>query len=98
MLNSRRRPDLSDPAYVAALKSRWPIQPEGMYVCEFSGNGDPFFGGGADDRFLGEHGRILGKEEVVALRLFPTIEAAHEAVMHIPNRRPHSLLGVVPVW
>lgn len=91
---------LEDWDYVVATKRSWRVLPDYMKVMEFHGKGDPFFGGNACDLVLGNCGRILhgptaGLNEAA---VFSTIEEAHEAAKRIPNRRPGSILGVLPVW
>ena len=81
-------------------ETRWGSLPLSMIVIEFHGNGDPAFGGRADDRVLLESGQIQGrvcsKGDVTAV--FKTVADAHHAAMKIPNRRPGSILGVAPTW
>lgn len=90
---------LEKQAYVDRVKSLWPSLPLGMSVCEFHGDGDPFFGGCADDRPLGKAGEILTRPyRLDEIATFATIEDAHAAVQSIPNRRPGSRLGVMPWW
>ena len=83
-----------------ACETRWGSLPLSMIVVEFHGNGDPAFGGQADDRVLLESGQISGrvctKADVTAV--FKTVAEAHQAAMKIPNRRPGSILGVAPTW
>jgi hypothetical protein len=91
---------LDDPEYVARLKETWgksvPIE---MSVVEFAGSGDPFFGGAADDRPLGRNGCILDRRaSPFDVAVFKTIDDAHQAATAIKNRRPDSLLGVLPRW
>lgn len=84
--------------YVAKVKRQWgDCFPLSMKVIEFCGDGDPAFGGKADDRVLAADGRI-GVGAFAAPAVFPTIEAAHQAAIAIPNRRHGSSLGVLPVW
>ncbi|MBR8043389.1 hypothetical protein KDW40_02260 [Burkholderia cenocepacia] len=92
------RLDLLDQAYVDDLNARWAVKPSSMTVVEFAGTGDPAFGGSADDRPLGVDGQIKDRRSSVATAEFSTIEAAHAAAIAITNRRPGSLLGVLPVW
>ena len=98
----RRQPDLRDEAYVLALKQRWGAHPpKWMQVIEFFGTGDPGFGGSADDRPLGTHGRIVeGPRWLTGERAarFETIDQAHAAALRIPNLRPGGLLGVLTWW
>jgi len=90
---------LENPAYVEQTKTAWAgCQPKGMRVVEYAGKGDPFFGGSADDRPLGCDGLILQRGSNEPRTEFQTIEAAHEAAKAIKNRRPGSLLGVMPWW
>lgn len=83
----------------AACMSRWKCMPISMSVIEFKGDGDPFFGGTADDRALGKHGKILTKpHDVRDVAEFSCIEEAYQAALLIPNRREGSILGVCPKW
>lgn len=74
--------------------------PDSMIVIEDHGEGDPCFGGHADDRALGPGGMILDRQQRlnVASMQFTSVEAAHEACKGIKNRRPDSLLGIAPRW
>ena len=98
MIEATAKLSLEDPAYVSSVKARWPVMPKVMGVVEYSGTGDPFFGGDADDRALGLEGRILPRLSSEPRAQFKTIEDAHEAAVLIQNRRPGSLLGVTPSW
>lgn len=98
MIESAATLSLEDPAYVTSMKARWPAMPRVMGVVEYSGTGDPFFGGSADDRPLGLDGRILPRLSPEPRAQFKTIEEAHTAATLINNRRPGSLLGVTPSW
>ncbi len=90
---------LENPAYVERTKSQWgQCLPRRMGVIEFSGTGDPAFGGSADDRPLGIDGLILERGSNAPRAEFETIEKAHEAARAIKNRRPDSILGVLPSW
>lgn len=87
--------------YVECKKKCWRHAiPTSMIVMEYFGTGDIAFGGTADDRPLGESGRIFKQSwrttEQVAE--FLTLEEAHSAALSIPNRRKGSILGVVPNW
>lgn len=70
---------------------------------EFWGDGDPMFGGKADDRALGRGGSFLPTmhqwHEVAS---FPTQEAAIEAANAASNRRADGLISAlawhVPDW
>lgn len=97
-----RRMDLRDQAYVEAQKRAWRVPPRSMIVMEFLGDGDPFFGGTADDRPLGVSGRIVWpngpQSEREEIAHFSTIEAAHAAVQQVPNLRNGGVLGVLPTW
>lgn len=97
-IESDERIDLSDPAYIDAALKRWQTAPLSMVVFEFCGHGDAFFGGSADDRALGVDGRIKESMSRVETAVFDTVQHAHEAATKVPNRRPNSLLGVVPRW
>jgi len=89
--------------YVTARLANWGGRasnlPTSMTVIEYWGDGDPFFGGQADDRSLGKSGSILPRPTNHAdVAVFATIEEAHEAAKKIPNRREGSILGVAPSW
>lgn len=85
--------------YVSRTLALWRgALPLSMMVVEFSGHGDPAFGGSADDRLLGPAGEILPRNSVERPAEFLTIGAAHEAAKSIANRRADSLLGVLPRW
>lgn len=63
-------------------------------VVEFFGKGDPFFGGGADDRPLGKDGSFLtGCYHTSKIAQFDTKEEALAAAERAPNRRKGGLLG-----
>lgn len=82
-------------------ETRWGSLPLSMIVIEFHGNGDPAFGGQADDRVLLESGQIQGRvcsKADAKTAVFKTVADAHQASMKIPNRRPGSILGVAPTW
>ena len=97
---AKRPLSLEDSAYVLKAKSQWGCLPLSMTVIEYSGDGDPAFGGSADDRALGHNGLILERMQRLNQEpvTFKTIEAAHEAAKLITNRRENSILGVAPVW
>lgn len=94
------RLSLEDPRYIKQTEMRWRCLPLSMIVIEFWGNGDPAFGGSADDWVLGQSGSLFrntfSAQDAVAV--FDTIEAAHAAALRIPNRREGSILGVAPTW
>lgn len=90
--------ELGHPSYTERMKATWRSTPTSMIVAEHHGTGDPFFGGKADDRVLGEDGVILPSASNAPAAVFKTIEDAAEAALKIPNRRPGSRLGVVPTW
>lgn len=98
--------DLRDESYVEAHRQRWREHPPlWMTVIEFYGDGDPAFGGSADDRSLGTDGRLIEGPywgSVAGSRIktarFETIESAHAAALRIPNLRPGGLLGISPWW
>ncbi|AQH05991.1 hypothetical protein A9R05_44395 (plasmid) [Burkholderia sp. KK1] len=92
------RLDLSDPAFVDAALKRWRTAPVSMIVLEFCGNGDPAFGGSADDRALGVDGQIKERMSRVETAVFTTVQEAHDAATKVTNRRPNSILGVAPRW
>lgn len=93
------RLSLEDPAYVSRCKVSWTVKPVAVEVVEFYGQGDPAFGGNSDDRPLGTNGSIVDpRSSVSAVAQFPDIDAAHNAAQTIPNRRPGSILGAIPIW
>jgi hypothetical protein len=79
---------------------QWCSAPIYMKLVEHLGNGDPAFGGTADDRVVMKNGRVKDshtyndEDEAV----FKTLAEAHEVAKKIPNRRPGSILGVSPRW
>ncbi|MFC6674316.1 hypothetical protein [Marinobacterium aestuariivivens] len=97
---ARVLPSLEDWNYVVETKKRWRVLPDSMEVMEFYGDGDPFFGGRACDLVLSKDGRLVDQPTIRTgeAAVFMTIEEAHEAAKGIPNRRPGSILGVLPVW
>lgn len=90
--------DLTNPAYVKQQSRRWTALPKSMIVVEYSGSGDPYYGGSMDDRQLGVDGQIKVPASKVDTASFCTIEQAHEAALRVTNRRPGTILGVVPIW
>lgn len=94
------RPGLESWSYVAELKSKWQSPPDSMKVMEFFGTGDPFFGGDACDLILDKSCHLVEEWKVASENIasFKTIEAAYKAAQRIPNRRPGSILGVIPSW
>jgi len=89
----------SKPFDAESIKRRWPVLPDSMIVMEFSGRGDPFFGGTADDRPLGVDHRLLSPPYTESqIAIFVNIEDAFEASCKIANRRTSSILGVCPTW
>lgn len=68
-------------------------------VIEFRGQGDPYFGGAADDRPLGVTGEFLtGCYRGSSIAEFPSEAAARSAANAATNRREGALLGVIPCW
>ncbi len=51
-----------------------------MLVIEYCGDGDPFFGGDADDRALRTDGKFHKPHQCNKAAIFTTIEQAHEAI------------------
>lgn len=90
--------DLTNPTYVEQQSTRWTALPKSMIVVEYSGSGDPYFGGSMDDRPLGVDGLIKLPTSKVDTASFDTIQQAHEAALKVTNRRPGTILGVVPSW
>ncbi len=91
--------------YVEFKRTEWNARgysdPLSVLVIEYWGDGDPAFGGYADDRALGPGGEILTHQrriEGVRPIEFATLEDAHEACKAIMNRRQDSLLGIAPKW
>lgn len=82
------------------FSKQWCSAPASMKLVEHLGNGDPAFGGTADDRVVMKNGRLkesptyTDEDEAV----FTTLAEAHEVAKKIPNRRPGSILGVSPRW
>ena len=90
---------LENPVYVERTMSQWcQCLPRRIGVIEFSGTGDPAFCGSANDRPLGIDGFILERGSNAPRAEFETIEQVHEADNAIKNRRPNSILGVLPSW
>ena len=90
--------DLTNPVYVKQQSTRLTALPKSMIVVEYSGSGDPYFGGSTDDRPLGVDGVIKLPASKVETASFATIQQAHEAALKVTNRRPGTILGVVPTW
>lgn len=90
--------DLTNPVYVEEVPARWTAAPKSMIVVEYSGTGDPYFGGSMDDRPLGVDGLIKPPASKVETAMFATIQQAHIAALKVTNRRPGTILGVVPTW
>ncbi|HJP69622.1 MAG TPA: hypothetical protein VJ846_12035 [Sphingomicrobium sp.] len=90
--------DLTNPAYVMQQSTRWTAVPKSMIVIEYSGSGDPYFGGSMDDRALGVDGLIKPPASKVETATFETIQQGHDAALKVTNRRPGAILGVVPTW
>lgn len=66
----------------------------GFVVLEFFGNGDPFFGGSADDRPLGKSGSFLsGSYPRAAVAEFESESAAIAAANAAPNKRDGGLIS-----
>ncbi|RYC83563.1 hypothetical protein BFJ63_vAg13510 [Fusarium oxysporum f. sp. narcissi] len=98
----RQTHSLEQPGAVGRIRAKWRgAEPTSMIVIEYCGEGDPAFGGTADDRALGPDGYILRHEQRL-LKIepveFATLEEAHEASKLVKNRRPRSMLGVAPTW
>ncbi len=66
-------------------------------VMEFKGKGDPYFGGGADDRMLGRNGAFLtGVHSRSDYGSFPSKASALRAAERAINRRSGGLLLALP--
>lgn len=93
-----------DAEFPAKRTAEWKangIRPLSLMVCEYLGDGDPAFGGHADDRVMGVDGNILPRACGPAQQepaVFLTVEEAHAAAQFVGNRRPGSKLGIVPRW
>lgn len=100
MISKHTPHGLESPLYVAHQKTCWIRfgNPLDMIVVEYCGDGDPAFGGSADDRTLGVDGQILPRCSNQLAAVFQSIDEAHQAAINIKNRRPKSLLGVIPRW
>lgn len=97
------KPGIECPEVMAQRKAQWDIQPDSIIIMEFSGDGDPFFGGNARDLVLTKAGRLKDGLDVAkdgGAAEFTTIEAAHYAAAKIlpEQRRPGSVLGVSATW
>lgn len=86
-----------DPAHQESL---WGSLPVSMKLMEYHGDGDPAFGGAADDRVVLTTGKVAERGLSVSDRpaMFSTVAEAHRFAQAIPNRRPGSILGLVPKW
>lgn len=93
-----------EPGFVEETRRTWErrgiSEPISLLVCEYHGDGDPAFGGQADDRMLGPDGVILCRHQRIQTEPieFATLELAHGAAAAVMNRRPGSILGIVPRW
>lgn len=76
----------------------------GRYCCyEYFGDGDPMFGGAADDRTLGKDGRFLTRSHTWKDHAtFATAAEAKSAGERAPNKREGGLIStgeeIVPDW
>lgn len=101
---SRAKLQPGDLGYVEETRGSWDRrgipEPVSLMVCEYHGDGDPAFGGQADDRMLGPDGVILSRDQRSRTQPleFGTLEQAHAAAAAVRNRRPGSVLGIVPRW
>lgn len=90
--------------FVEQVRAQWNARkyadPIRIFVIEYWGDGDPAFGGFADDRCLGINGEILDRQQrwETEPAAFGSIEQAHEACKAISNRRKNSLLGIACDW
>lgn len=90
--------DLTNPAYVEKMLSRWGYFPKSMIVVEYCDTWDPDLAVDELDRVLGVDGLIRQPGPTEGIARFATIQQAHAAALRIPNRRPDSILGVVCRW
>lgn len=83
-----------------AQEAQWATRPISMKLIEYCGDGDPAFGGSADDRVLLDTGRVSERMPSAGEKAaeFQTVAQAHEFALVIPNRRPGSILGLAPKW
>lgn len=96
-----RQPKIGEPGFdPLEQETQWATKPISMKLIEYCGDGDPAFGGYADDRVVLDSGRVSEKVPSVGDKSaeFQTVAQAHEFALSIPNRRPGSILGVAPKW
>ena len=95
-----KRKSLEYPEAVEHRKQIWGSnRPIDMLVIEYCGDGDPFFGGDADDRVLCTDGKFHKPHQCNKAAIFTTIEQAHEAIKTASIfRRSNSIVGVLPRW
>ncbi|WP_144327935.1 hypothetical protein [Tepidimonas charontis] len=74
------------------------VRPSKIFVIEFAGKGDPFFGGDASDRILCKDGVFREAPAELDKAAFRTIEEARDAAVKALNRRENAVLGAIPVW
>lgn len=81
-------------------EASWGQKPRSMMMVEYCGDGDPAFGGSADDRIVLSSGMVAESRTSRSAppAVYETVELAHQAALQIPNRRPNSVLGVLPNW
>lgn len=94
-------PRFGEPGFdPAAHEKKWGCLPISMIIIEYFGDGDPAFGGSADDRPVLTTGQVADRQvqKGAPIANFNTVAEAHEFAMLIPNRRPSAILGVAPTW
>lgn len=100
-MKNNPKPRIGDPDFdPIAQETTWKTLPKSMILIEYLGDGDPAFGGAADDRVVLENGRVADRLCAAGdtRAVFQTVAQAHATAANIPNRRTGSILGVAPVW
>lgn len=96
-----KKPQIGDPDFdPTSYERQWPTLPLSMLLIEYRGDGDPAFGGSADDRVVLDDGSVEARPRASGQKcaVYQTVAQAHAAARAIPNRRPNSILGVAPTW
>lgn len=94
-------PRFGEPGFDPAdHEKRWGCLPISMIIIEYFGDGDPAFGGSADDRPVLTTGKVADRlaQREAPIAQFKTVAEAHDFALLVPNRRPSSILGVAPTW